>query len=173
MVQTEKSEHVYIVELLFEDSIIINKLNEYFNLNQLNSINSKEMKIFNYCYILTDCYFKIQTFTSNCQELLGLNSNALNGSIDITLFIEQFKEEVDKMIYEENMENEYSKYEKNDANLLNYAENFRNNHNSTYKTNFGPNHASTNKKLIYKRYIAENKYKELKLINWKIYELMQ
>ena len=173
LVQTEKSEHVYIVELLFEDSIIINKLNEYFNLNQLNSINSKEMKIFNYCYILTDCYFKIQTFTSNCQELLGLNSNALNGSIDITLFIEQFKEEVDKMIYEENMENEYSKYEKNDANLLNYAENFRNNHNSTYKTNFGPNHASTNKKLIYKRYIAENKYKELKLINWKIYELMQ
>ena len=170
--QTEKSEHVYIIEFSTDENILLNKLHEMFNLPKINPI-SIDYKLFNYCYILTDCQFNIQTFTSNCQELLGLNSNALNSNIDITLFIDLFKEFIDKMIYEENMENDVSKYEKSDLNLLNYAENFRNNHNGTYKTNAGPSHISKDKKLIYKRYIAENEFNEYRLINWKIYDLIQ
>ena len=172
-VQTEKSEYVYILEISTENSIILNKLNETFNLRRMNSINAQEKKIYNFCYILTDYYFKIQTFTANCQELLGLNSNALNGNIDITLFIKEFKEEVDKMINEENMDNELSKFEKSDLNLIKYTENLKNNHNSTYKINLESNHVSIDKKLIFKKYIAEKKYNELKLINWKISDLIQ
>jgi len=171
--QTEESEHVYIVEFLNADNVIINKINEYFNLNNLYSFNSEEIKIFNYCCVLTDCFFNIQTFTANCQELLGLNSKGFNSNIDITNFIEQFKEDVDKMVYDENLDNNYSKNEKSELNLLNYSENYRSNHNSSYKTNAKSNNISTNKKILFKRYIAENKYSKLKLIKWKIYDLIE
>ena len=173
--QTEESEHVYVVNFVNNDIAIINKLNEYFNLNHFNSINSKELQLFNYCYVLTDRFFNIQTFTPNCQELLGLSTNALNSNIDITNFIEQFKEDVNKMIKDDIIENSYSKNEKSDINILNYSDKFKMNYynTSTYKTNIGTNQITGDNKIIFKRYIAENKYSEVKIINWKIYELVQ
>ena len=171
--QSEENEYIYVIELALEDNLTINKRNPSFNLNHINSINnSKEAQSFGYGCVLTDFFFNIQTFTPNCQELLGLNSNALNANIDITNFIEQFKEYLDKMIYEENA-NELSKYEKSDLNLINYGDLFKSHLNSTYKTSYAPNHVPSNKKLIFKRYIAESKFSELTFISWKFNDLFQ
>ena len=170
--QTEESEHIYVAEILYEDNVFLNKINEIFKLSNLSDIDSKEIKFFNYCYVLTDPYFNIQAFTANCQELLGLNSNALNGNIDITIFIDQFKEDVNKMVYEFNIENENSKNDKSDLNIMIY-DNFRSKHNSTYKTNIGSETICTDKKILYKRYIAEKKFSDVTLINWKINDLIE
>ena len=171
--QTEENEYIYVIDLALENNLTINKRYSSFGLNRLNSIsNSKEAQSFGYCCVLTDFYFNIQTFTPNCQELLGLNSNALNANIDITNFIEQFKEELEKMIYEENA-NELSKYEKSDINLINYGELIKSHLNSTYKTSYAPNHIPSNKKIMFKRYIAEKKYSELCFISWKFNDLIQ
>ena len=172
-VQTEENEYVYVIELAPDDNLSINKRNSSFSLNRLNSIsNSKEAQSFGYCCVLTDFYFNIQMFTPNCQELLGLNSNALNANIDITNFIEEFKEELEKMLYEENA-NDLSKYEKSDINLINYGEVFKSHLNSTYKTNYVPNHMPSSKKIIFKRYIAEKKFSESCFISWKFNDLIQ
>ena len=171
--QSEENEYIYVIELALEDNLTINKRNKAFSLNRLNSIsNSKEAQSFSYCCVLTDFYFNIQTFTPNSQELLGLNSNALNANIDITNFIEQYKEYLDKMIYEENA-NELSKYEKSDINLINYGDLFKSHLNSTYKASYAPNHVPAGKKIIFKRYIAESKFSELSFITWKFNELIQ
>lgn len=171
--QTEENEYIYVIELTLEDNLTINKRSPAFNLNRLNSIsNSKEAQSFAYCCVLTDFNFNIQAFTPNCQELLGLNSNALRSNIDITNFIEQFKEELDKMIVEENA-NELSKYDKSDINLINYGELLKSHLNSTYKTSYALNHIPPNKKIIFKRYIAENKFSELTFISWKFNDLIQ
>ena len=79
------------------------------------------------------------------------------------------------MIKDDIIENSYSKNEKSDINILNYSDKFKMNYynTSTYKTNIGTNQITEDKKIIFKRYIAENKYSEVKLINWKIYELVQ
>ena len=176
-VQTEENEHVFVINFLNEDEVLINKMNETFNIRRANYINSKESKYYNYCYVLTDCNFNIQIFTANCQELLGLNSDAINANIDITKFIEQFKEEVNKMIYEKNNnnDNDNSKYEKSDMNILHFAESFKNKShlNATYKANCDTNQVSVEKKILLKRYIAENKYSQLQVITWKISELMK
>jgi hypothetical protein len=174
--QTEENEHVFVVEFLYDDEVIINKMNEIFNINSSNNLFSKEIQYYNYCYVLTDCKFNIQLFSANCQELLGLNSDAINANIDITKYIEQFNDEIEKIVFENNNnENELSKYEKSDLNLLNFTESFKNkNHlNITYKSNCSPNHISSDKIILFKKYIAENKYSQLKIITWKIYELMQ
>ena len=170
--QTEESEHIYIIHLILEDCFTINKTKNNFSLNRLNTINTtKEVRSYNYCCVLTDYYFNIQSFTPNCQELLGLNSDTLNANIDITKFIEQFKEELDKMILEES--NEYSKYEKSEINLINPGEAFKSHLNSTYKSTYVRNNISNDKRIGFKRYIAENKFNELQLISWKIYDLIQ
>ena len=172
--QTEENEHVFILEFLYDDEVIINKMNEKFNFNSSNNLMYKELQYYNYCYVLTDCKFNIQLFSANCLELLGLNSDAINANIDITKYIEQFNDEVEKIIFENN-NNENTLSKKSDLNLLNFTESFKNKNtlNITYKSNCSPNHISLDKILIYKRIIAENKYSQLKIITWKIYELMQ
>ena len=171
--QTEESEHVFVNELLDENIVYLNKFNLLFNIQQLDYINGIESKLYNFCFVLTDFNFNIQTFTANCQNLLGLNSNAINTNIDITNFIEEFNDDVNKMIYEENTNNEYSKYSRKDFNINNYVENFKNNHNSTYKTSANNNTISSEKLILYKRYIAEKKYFKIRYINWKFYDLIQ
>ena len=119
--------------------------------------SSKQIKLsYNYCCVLTDNYFNIQTFTANSQELLGLNSSALNANIDITNYIEQFKEDIEKLALEDNNQNELSKYEKSDLNI-NYLGKLKTHLNTTSKSNIVINSISSDKKLLYKRIIVEKK----------------
>ena len=179
--QTEENEHVFILNFIYEDDIIINKINETFNINSSNYLYSKELKYYNFCCVLTDLNFNIQLFTANCQELLGLTTDVINANIDITKFIKQFKEEVDKMVYEQNKnnnnenENELPRNKKSNLNILKFAKTFKNKNNltNTYKSNYGENPNSSYKKILYKRYIAENKYSQVHSITWKIHDLMQ
>ena len=164
--QTEENDHVFVNEILNEVSVI-NIINKYFNTAQLDSIIGKELKVFNLCYVLTDSNFNIQIFTPNCQELLGLSSYAINSNIDITSYIVEFGEELNKIIYDKNPEH------KKDANLINYMENFKKNQNNTLKTNIIQNNIYSEKILSHKKYIAEKKFSEARLINWKIYELFK
>ena len=85
LVKTEEAELVYIVEVKRNNSYI-GVLNSNFNV--------KEEKNINICCILTDINFKIQTFTSNCLELLKLNTNFINSNIDITSFIKQLNNDL-------------------------------------------------------------------------------
>ena len=172
--QTEENEHIYVVEIALENGFMLDKITQVFNLNRLNTINpSKQIKLsYNYCCVLTDNYFNIQTFTPNSQELLGLNSNALNANVDITNYIDQFKEDVEKLASEENIQNELSKYEKSDLNI-NYLDKLKTHLNTTSKSIYGLNSISNDKKLLYKRIIAEKKYNEYKLITWKSTDLNQ
>ena len=172
--QTEENEHIYVVEIAYENGFMLDKITQVFNINRINTINcSKQIKLsYNYCCVLTDNYFNIQTFTANSQELLGLNSNALNANIDITNYIDQFKEDIEKMLSEENSQNEISKFEKSDLNM-NYWDKLKAHLNSTSKSVNVLNNISHDKKLIYKRIIAEKKYNEYKLITWKSTDLNQ
>ena len=81
-VQTEESDLAYIIKL---DK-------KYYYKNILNE------NIGQICCVLTDKNFLIQTFTSNCVEILGLNSKIINSNFDITNFIKQFNEELQLMI---------------------------------------------------------------------------
>ena len=172
--QTEENEHIYVVEIAYENGFMLDKITQVFNINRINTMNSsKQIKLsYNYCCVLTDNYFNIQTFTANSQELLGLSSNALNANIDITNYIDQFKEDIEKMISEESSQNEISKYEKSDLNM-NYWDKFKGHLNTTSKSVNVLNNISHDKKLIYKRIIAEKKYNEYKLITWKSVDLNQ
>ena len=42
--QTEENEHVFVVEFLYDDEVIINKMNEIFNINSSNNLFSKEIQ---------------------------------------------------------------------------------------------------------------------------------
>ena len=84
LVQTEENELVYIVEIKKNNSYI-GELND--NFIQYNN------KSDNICCVLTNNNLNIQTFTSNSMELLKLNSNIINSSIDITSFIKQLNDD--------------------------------------------------------------------------------
>ena len=172
--QTEENEIIYVVEIAYENGFMLDKITQVFNLNRINTMSSsKQIKLsYNYCCVLTDNYFNIQTFTANSQELLGLNSSALNANIDITNYIEQFKEDIEKLALEDNNQNELSKYEKSDLNM-NYWDKLKTHLNTTSKSNNVINSISSDKKLLYKRIIVENKYHEYKLITWKSNDLNQ
>ena len=88
-VQTEESELAYIVK---------------FDLHKLNNNDSNEKNDNQYGCILTDNNLKIQTFTPNCVELLGLNSKIINSNYDISNFIKQFNEELQILISTNNKE---------------------------------------------------------------------
>ena len=171
--QTEENEVIYVVELAYENGFMLDKITQVFNLNRINTMNSsKQVKLsYNYCCVLTDNYFNIQTFTANSQELLGLNSSSLNANVDITNYIEQFKEDIEKLAAEDS-QNELSKYEKSDLNM-NYLDKFKSHLISTSKSNNVINSISNDKKLLYKKLIAERKYHEYKLITWKLNDLKQ
>ena len=87
LVQTEETELVYIVEIS-TNNLYLGELND-------NNINNRENEYNNEnigC-ILTDNNLIIQTFTTNCINLLKLDSNIINGNYDISSFIKQFNEE--------------------------------------------------------------------------------
>ena len=165
-VQTEESYHTYIFTLSYLDDINLNKLNEIFKLGGIfNPNKQKEENLFKYCIILTDMNFIIQTFTPNCQEQLGLNTHLMSSNIDITQFISEFKDAVYKL----EIENIKKLKEKSDRHVFDVNA-FEGNHRSERISKTGKEKIidiSIEKKLIYKRYVAQNNYSESKLITWK------
>ena len=79
MVQTEDGKHVYIV--------LINR-----HISFPTSWN--EQGEAPPCCVLTDKNFIVQTFTADCCDLLGFNSNVINANFEITSCILQFNEDV-------------------------------------------------------------------------------
>ena len=78
LVQNEEGEHIYILEIKRSSSFP----------TTWNETGDKPP-----CCVLTDRNFIIQTFTPNCCELLGFNSNMINSNFEITSFILQFNED--------------------------------------------------------------------------------
>ena len=83
LVQTEENELVFIVE--------INRNNSY--KGELDDIFSHNNENENICCILTDDNLKIKTFSSNCVDILKLNSNIINSNYEITSFIKQLNDD--------------------------------------------------------------------------------
>ena len=161
LVQTEESDHAYIMTISYLDDINLNKINDIFKIGSIfNSNKQKEEKLFKYCIVLTDKNFLIQTFTSNCLEHLGLNTKSMNSNIDITLFIPEFNEAVDNIIKEKKRKDK----DKSSKNLINLEDSYKNVISSEIKSNIG---ISIDNKIIYKRYVAEKKYSETKLVSWR------
>ena len=79
LVQTEDGDHIYIIEVI-RSSSFPTTWNE----------NAEDPS----CCILTDKNFIIQTFTTDCCKTLGLNSNAINSTFEITSCIMQFNEDI-------------------------------------------------------------------------------
>ena len=106
--------------LSYLDDINLNKLNDIFNLGSIYILlklkikflitiifkykfyrispnKDKEEKLYKYCIVL-NMNFIIQTFTANCQEHLGLNTNSMSSNIDLTQFIYEFNNAMYKII---------------------------------------------------------------------------
>ena len=64
--QTEESDLVYIIDIM--------RKNLFFNNNNDLTETTYEVDKNQSCCVLTDSNFIIQTFTSNCVEMLGLDS---------------------------------------------------------------------------------------------------
>lgn len=84
--QTEESDLVYIIDIM--------RKNLFFNNNNDLTETTYEVDKNQSCCILTDSNFIIQTFTSNCVEMLGLDSKMINSNYDITNYIVQFNDEL-------------------------------------------------------------------------------
>ena len=164
-VQTEESNHAYILTLSYLEDINLNKLKDIFKLGSIfNQNKQKEEKLYKYCIILTDMNFIIQTFTANCQEHLGLNTHSMNSNIDLTLFISEFND----TFYEILIEKRKLLNEKSDKNnIINLEDSYRTERKS--KAGIGKLiDISPEEKINCKRYIAEKNYSESKLITWKL-----
>ena len=168
LVQTEESDHAYIMLVSYLEDINLNKFNELFYMGSIINPNiHKEEKLYKYCVVLTDNNFIIRTFTANCREHLGLDTHSINNNIDLTQFISEFNENVDEML-NKNKKKLEEKSDKNDIKLISIEDSNRNSHQSEIKSNVGLGQSSSSdKKLIFKRYIAEKNYFESKLITWK------
>ena len=147
-VQTEENDLAYIVGLSN-----YKKMN--FDLYEDNQNNTNQL----YC-VLTDCNLIIQTFTSNCVELLGLNSNIINSNQDITFFIKHFSEELQSII--SNTNREFSGFEgsemKSNDNSAKDIFNYNNINEKCYE-----------QKLKYKKRLIKMKYSNPRKITWKLY----
>jgi PAS domain-containing protein len=78
-----------------DDSVFIAKVNQdVYNLGN-SQVNQ------NCCYILTNTSFIIQNFTANSINILGMNSTAINNNtMEITKFIKNFIDEINKILPE-------------------------------------------------------------------------
>ena len=139
--QTEENDLVYIADFAKKKSMSI----DFFEDNE----NNKNQF---YC-VLTDNNFIIQTFTANCAELLGLNSNK-----DITDYIKQFNEELQSMVA--SSAKDFSGFEASE--LRSNDNSFRdiNNSNNTNDKTF-------ENKIKCKRKLIKLKYSYSRKITWK------
>jgi hypothetical protein len=153
LVQTEESELVYIVELK-KSYTNFGEIYENYNDSENNNNNQ------NVCCILIDNNLKIQTFTSNCVDILKLNSNIINSNYDISSFIKQLNNNYQSNINEKDfIESEMSELGI-DENLKFYDKGSNKNVNSIINKS-NDNIAKIRKKLL-KRFIYPRK------ITWKI-----
>ena len=145
-VQTEESDLAYIVKF-DENKTINNDLNE----NKENLL----------CCVLTNKNFIIQTFTSNCVELLGLNSKIINSNYDITSFIKQFNDELQIMILSSHKDKEASGFEISERKSSDYSfKDISNSYNNYDK--------QLERILKYKRKLIKLKYSHPRKIYWNI-----
>ena len=136
-VQTEDSELVYVVD--------------FSKKYQFNNDSNDNDQL--YC-VLTDNNLIIQTFTSNCVEILGLNSNIINSNYDITSFIKHFNDELQSIKTISNKE--FSEFNSSE---LKSNENSRENNNNINENKSGL--------INLKRKLIKLKYKNQRKIIWK------
>ena len=79
LVQTEDGEHIYIVDIVRSSSFP----------TSWNELGEEPA-----CCVLTDKNFIIQSFTADCCDALGLNTNLINSNFEITSCIVQFNEDI-------------------------------------------------------------------------------
>ena len=91
-IQTEESDLVYLLDITHHNIINVD-----------SDDNSKDDNNQIYC-VLTDNNLIIQTFTPNCVEHLGLNSDVISSNYDITNFIKEFNDELVTIITSSNKE---------------------------------------------------------------------
>ena len=145
LVQTEEGEHIYIVEMIRNSSFPT-------TWNELGEEPS--------CCVLTDKNFIIQTFTADCCDILGFNSNVINSNFEITSCILQFTDDVSNIFLENSNQregnitylydnsdflsnsnnnnptaNQLNKIRNSSKNILNNPGNTFNSHSSSYKLN--------------------------------------
>ena len=82
LVQTEENELVYIIEII-NNNLYKEEIYHDFNIHDNSNI----------CSVLTNNNLIIQTFTSNCVDILKFNSNIINSNYDIISFIKHFDDE--------------------------------------------------------------------------------
>ena len=143
-VQTEENELVYILDL---------SKKKYMNRDFYEDNENVKNQM---CCILTDNNFIIQTFTSNCIELLGLHSNIINSNQDITSFIKQFNSELQSLKTSSNRD--FSGYESEMRSNCNSIQNA----NSSYNIN-----DKSFELLKYKKKLIRLKYSHPRKITWK------
>ena len=159
LVQTEESELVYIVE--------INRNNCYFG--ELNDNFNESANNENVCCILVDNNLKIKAFTSNCVDILKLNSNIINSNYDISSFIKQLNEDFQTNFTLTNKD--YLDFEisdiTNDDNL--YLKLNENNSNKNINININSIiNRSMENKLKNKKKLIKTKFLCPRKITWKI-----
>ena len=157
LVQTEENELVFIVE--------INRNNSY--KGELDDIFIKNNEYENICCILTDDNLKIKTFSSNCVDVLKLNSNIINSNYEITSFIRQLNDDFIANLTLSNKE--FTEFEvsdiTNDENLTSKINEINNNQKLNVYSTINKSLESTlknKKKLIKTKFLCPRK------ITWKI-----
>ena len=180
LVQTEDGKHVYIV--------LINR-----HISFPTSWN--EQGEAPPCCVLTDKNFIVQTFTADCCDLLGFNSNVINANFEITSCILQFNEDVKNFQENSNYRgggnstylfevsevlsssthghgNHHKKINKKSQKNVNASSLSRNNSSNKINTFLRPFHQVTDKinviKNRFKRQLIRTKYNSSQLITWKI-----
>ncbi len=96
-----KSKSKYLIQINLRPVLFQTETDEIFFLTKVwedkCTFNSSSK---NTCFLITDNLLKIQYFTPNAISLLGVNSNMINSTIEITEYIKQFHEDVLKYIVE-------------------------------------------------------------------------
>ena len=158
LVQTEESELVYIVEIN-RNYNYIGELNENFNKNDNNNENI--------CCILVDNNLKIKAFTSNCVDILKLNSNIINSNYDISYFIKQLNDDYQATTYTLTTNKDYLDFEISDITNEDNVFLKLNDNNSNKNINSIINKSIENK-LKNKKKLIKSKFSCPRRITWKI-----
>ena len=182
LVQTEDGKHIYVA--------LINRHNSY-------STTWNEEGEPSPCCVLTDKNFIVQTFTADCCEILGFNSNIINSNFEITSCILQFNEEVNNFQENSNFRgggnstylfeisevlsssthtighgNHHKKKNKTSQKNVTTISISRNNSNNKLNTFLRPFHKNIDKMNIiknrFKRQLIKTKYNSSQIITWKI-----
>ena len=109
--RNDKGELFWLVKVAREDNvkeidysynICGNKDKQYCSSMQSLSFGSSKN---NPCYVMTNNKFIIQHFSANCVKYLGFNSDVINNTTDISVFIKEFSEEFLKCAIEKENSN--------------------------------------------------------------------